>query len=87
MGFKERLKEKRVEANLTQVELAKKAGVTARTIQNYELGNRKPVHMDVVQKMQMLSEQPHNTCCQQRSYVADAYKRGAKAAEILTSCR
>ena len=36
MGFKERLKEKRVEAGLTQVELAKKAGVTARTI-NSEL--------------------------------------------------
>ena len=38
MVFKERLKEKRTEANLTQVELAEKAGVTARTIQNYELG-------------------------------------------------
>ena len=36
MVFKERLKEKRTEANLTQVELAEKAGVTARTIQNYE---------------------------------------------------
>ena len=43
MVFKERLKEKRTEANLTQVELAEKAGVTARTIQNYELGSRKPV--------------------------------------------
>ncbi len=42
MVFKERLKEKRTEANLTQVELAEKAGVTARTIQNYELGSRKP---------------------------------------------
>ena len=41
MVFKERLKEKRTEANLTQVELAEKAGVTARTIQNYELGSRK----------------------------------------------
>ena len=28
MVFKERLKEKRTEANLTQVELAEKAGVT-----------------------------------------------------------
>jgi DNA-binding XRE family transcriptional regulator len=43
MVFKERLKEKRTEANLTQVELAEKAGVTARTIQNYELGSRKPI--------------------------------------------
>ena len=38
MVFKDRLKEKRVEAGLTQAELAKKANVTARTIQNYELG-------------------------------------------------
>lgn len=31
MVFKDRLKEKRVEAGLTQADLAKKAGVTART--------------------------------------------------------
>ena len=42
MGFKERLKEKRVEAGLTQAELAEKVSVTARTIQNYEMGTRKP---------------------------------------------
>ena len=51
MGFKERLKEKRIEAGLTQVELAKKAGVTARTIQNYELGTRKPTKFEVVEKL------------------------------------
>ena len=38
MGFKEKLKEKRVEANLTKVQLAEKISVTARTIQIYELG-------------------------------------------------
>ena len=42
MGFKERLKEKRIEAGLTQAELAEKVSVTARTIQNYEMGTRKP---------------------------------------------
>ena len=36
MGFKERLKEKRLEAGLTQAELAEKVSVTTRTIQNYE---------------------------------------------------
>lgn len=51
MVFKDRLKEKRVEAGLTQAELAKRAGVTARTIQNYELGNRKPANMEVIQKI------------------------------------
>ena len=42
MGFKDRLKEKRVEASLTQAALAEKVAVTARTIQNYGLGTRKP---------------------------------------------
>ncbi len=51
MGFKERLKEKRLEANLTQVQLAEKVGVTARTIQNYELGTRKPTKFEVVDKI------------------------------------
>ena len=37
MGFKERLKEKRLEAGLTQAELAEKVSVTTRTIQNYVL--------------------------------------------------
>ena len=48
MTFKERLREKRLEAGLTQAELAKKASVTDRTIQNYELGTRKPQTMKIV---------------------------------------
>ena len=51
MGFKERLKEKRLEANLTQVQLVEKISVTARTIQNYELGTRKPTKFEVVEKL------------------------------------
>ena len=54
MVFKDRLKEKRLEAGLTQVELAGKAGVTTRTIQNYELGNRKPANMEVIQRQRCL---------------------------------
>lgn len=51
MGFKDRLKEKRVEASLTQAALAEKVSVTARTIQNYELGTRKPTKYEVVKKL------------------------------------
>lgn len=51
MPFSEKLKEKRTAAGLTQVELAKKAGVTERTIQNYELGTRRPANMVVVQRI------------------------------------
>ena len=48
MSFKDRLREKRLEANLTQVQLAEKVSVSARTIQNYESGTRKPTKYDVV---------------------------------------
>lgn len=51
MGFKEKLKEKRQEANLTQVELAEMISVTARTIQNYEMGSRKPTKFETVEKL------------------------------------
>ena len=50
MSFKDRLREKRLEANLTQVQLAEKVSVSARTIQNYESGTRKPTKYDVVEK-------------------------------------
>ena len=51
MAFKERLKEKRKEAGLSQADLAARVGVTSRTIQNYELGTRKPQNVEVVQKL------------------------------------
>ena len=51
MAFKERLKAKRKEAGMSQTELAACMGVTSRTIQNYELGSRKPQNMEVVQKL------------------------------------
>lgn len=51
MSFQERLKEKRLEANLTQAQLAEKISVTTRTIQNYELGTRKPTKYEVVQRL------------------------------------
>ena len=51
MVFKDKLKEKRIEAGLTQADLAAKAGTTARTIQNYELGKSKPSNMEIAQRI------------------------------------
>ena len=51
MDLKDRLKEKRAEAGLTQAELAQKAGVTTRTIQNYEMGERVPSNLGIAQKL------------------------------------
>ena len=51
MIFKDRLREKRTAAGMTQSELARRAGVTSRTIQNYELGDRRPSNMEVIQRI------------------------------------
>ena len=51
MGFGERLRQKRIEAKLTQVQLAKMVDVSLRTLQNYEGDLRKPSNMVTVQKL------------------------------------
>lgn len=51
MEFKDKLKERRRLLGLSQTELAKKTGVTGRTIQNYELGARTPQNLDIVNKL------------------------------------
>lgn len=81
MVFKERLKEKRMEAGLTQVQLAEKAGVTARTIQNYELGNRKPSNMEVIQKIaDALNTTTEYLLGSNGTYVVEAHERGGSKA-------
>ena len=85
MVFKERLKEKRTEANLTQVELAEKAGVTARTIQNYELGSRKPSNMVTMQKIaDALNTTTEYLLGSSGTYVVEAHEKGgAKATKDI----
>ena len=81
MVFKERLKEKRMEAGLTQVQLAEKAGVTARTIQNYELGNRKPSNMEVIQKVaDALNTTTEYLLGSSGTYVVEAHEKGGSKA-------
>lgn len=85
MIFKERLKEKRGEANLTQAELAKIAGVSTRTIQNYELGSRKPYQIEVVQKIaDALNTTTEYLLGSSGIIVAEAHEKGgAKAARDI----
>ncbi len=85
MLFKDRLREKRVEAGLTQEALAKRVGVSMRTIQNYELGNRRPSNMEVVQK---IADELHTTTAyllgSSGIYAVEAHEKGgAKAARDI----
>lgn len=85
MGFKERLKDRRLELGILQSELAAKAGVSVRTIQNYELGSRRPQQMEVVQRLaEALSTSTSYLMDSEDHYVMAAQKQGgAKAARDI----
>lgn len=85
MTFKERLREKRQEAGLTQAELAKKISVTDRTIQNYELGTRKPQTMKIVSDLAVaLGTTPDYLLGTAETYVVEAREKGGgKAAKDI----
>ena len=81
MTFKERLREKRQEAGLTQAELAKKVSVTDRTIQNYELGTRKPQTMKIVSDLAIaLGTTPDYLLGTAETYVVEAREKGGRKA-------
>ena len=81
MSFKDRLREKRLEANLTQVQLAEKVSVSARTIQNYELGTRKTTKYDVVEKIAaVLDTTPEYLLGQSGMLVVAAHEKGGSKA-------
>ena len=81
MSFKEKLKEKRLEANLTRVQLAEKVSVTPRTIQNYELGTRKPTKLEIVEKLaQALNTTPEYLLGQSGMLVIAAHEQGGAPA-------
>lgn len=81
MAFAENLKEKRAQSGLTQAELAMKAGVTARTIQNYELGTRKPGNMVIVQRIaDALGTTTEHLLSNGETLVVAAHERGGACA-------
>ena len=81
MSFKDRLREKRSEANLTQVQLAEKVSVSARTIQNYEMGSRKPTKYEIVEKIaKVLDTTPEYLLGQSEMLVVAAYEKGGSKA-------
>ena len=85
MAFAENLKEKRAQSGLTQAELAMKAGVTSRTIQNYELGTRKPGNMVIVQRIaDALGTTTEQLLSSGETLVVAAHERGgARAAKDI----
>lgn len=81
MSFPDRLREKRLQLNLSQAELAALVGVSTRSIQNYELGSRRPQHIETVQKLAAaLHTSVEALMGSSDLYVLNAQSRGGTAA-------
>jgi transcriptional regulator with XRE-family HTH domain len=72
MGFKENLRTLRDRTGLSQTDLAKKAGVSLRSYQNWEVGNREP-------RIQVLPALAHALGVTVDELVADKPKRVPRA--------
>ena len=82
MELKDRLKNLRESRNLTQSELAKKTGITARQIQNYEMGTSRPT-ITSAKKLAVVFDE---LLGYDGTLVADAKEKGgAKAARDIDS--
>jgi len=51
MNFAERIKELRKAKGLSQGALAESCGITARTLQNYEMGRRYPANLEIARRL------------------------------------
>ena len=82
MSFSENIKEARIAAGLSQSELAKRAGIHYRTIQNWESGGRLPRSLDsVIRAAQVLGTTSEALLGVADQYIVDAREKGgAKAA-------
>lgn len=88
MKFGEKLKEKRLEAGLTQKELSQKVGIALRTVINYESGSRYPKKREVYKKLaDLFSVDVNYFLTEDEEFILDASRqygpRGARQAQEL----
>ncbi|MPM59100.1 hypothetical protein SDC9_105938 [bioreactor metagenome] len=73
----ERLKEKRIEAGLSQTELANCAGVHLRSVQNYESGKRYPNSLVIVLRLaSALNTTTEYLLGEEGGYIVEAGEKG-----------
>lgn len=82
MQFKDRLKQAREKAGITQSTLATLSGISERVLLNYELGSKKPRQIEIIENLAAAINIPVNDLIDNADvYVIEAYKKGgAKAA-------
>lgn len=82
MKFSEKLRRARINAGLTQSQLANELGVSLRTVTNYETGDRYPKKRELYKKMaEVLGVEVNYLLTEDEDFIADAgEKYGAKGA-------
>ena len=83
MEFGEKIKIKRNEQGLSQGELASRSGLSLRSIQNYESGQRSPANISIVKNIANALDVSYEYLLDDRSqYVMDAAQKGGESAAI-----
>ena len=81
MEFAEKIKFKRNELKISQQLLAEKSGLSLRTIQNYESGQRHPANISIVKDIANALDVSYEYLLDDKSqYVIDAAMRGGEKA-------
>lgn len=88
MNFSRKIKELRANTKMTQSDIAKKLGVTARTYRNYELGKSRPKNREIYYKIaNIFSCNINYLLTEDNDFIKEAYDKygytGMKQAEIL----
>lgn len=83
MNFGEKVRKKRIEAGLSQSGLAEKSGLSLRSIQNYESGQRSPANITIVKNIAKALGVSFEYLLDDRAqYVLDAAQKGGEAAAV-----
>lgn len=81
MKFGDRLKQKRLEAEISQQELAKITGISARSVQNYESNKRYPNSLAITVKLaEALGTTSEYLLAEEGQYIIEAEKKGGAKA-------
>lgn len=81
MEFGQKLKELRNTRGMSQTALAQKSGISLRTVQNYESGQRHPANIAIVKKLAEILNVSYEYLLDDTSrYVIDAAERAGDAA-------
>lgn len=81
MEFGEKIKNSRVKSGLSQSELASRAGISLRSVQNYECGRRHPANIAIVKNIASVLGVGYEYLLDDAAqYVLDAAARGGSSA-------